>query len=305
MNAVGGAALGLGATGAGMVMLDPYMRNTVLSEIRMMASKSARDKLTYSKDFNPPQAAVDRADVIAESLLDRGFDPRNDRLAISATGGTGKTTTAKLLAQKLKMKYAYERSSMPAGFSSIAPEGTVLQGRQFTEAVQNAKTLPKGSIYEQTYLVPTVDPDRFDAMVYLHRDPEDIYAGLLKRQRGAGMRHFVDYPLLDSVIRSGYEETSGRSVSPQKGVHIKIKPYYGYKADKKIDKALVKRGIPKENIPGMTRLEKLYALQGEGDRVNSPIGRYIAPEYNKGKINAMLAILGGGTLAGALIGARR
>lgn len=305
MSLLGGAAIGMGATGLAALAVDPYLRATMIAEAKMKMSKSQSDKYTYKANFTPPPAAVSRAEAVAKYLEGRGFNPQKHNIAISATGGTGKSTMARILADRLNMTYTGERTSLPEGFEALKNKRGELSGREYAKAVGQAETIPRGTVYEQTHLLPLADPDRFDAMIYLRRDADAIHRDLLKRKRAAALRHFVDYPLLDNVIRQSFEQSAGRDYSPEEGVRIKMKPKGGFKANQKMSVSLRAMGYKQPEIDAMGREDKLYAIAGEPGRMGNILSKHISPEYNARSVASALSILGGGALAGALIGARR
>lgn len=298
MSALGGAAIGAGVGLAGLAFLDPMARGTILSEAKMKFDKKEKAKQNYSSsNFNPPPQAITRADSIAKYLKSQGFNPKTDTIGMSATGGTGKSTAARLLKDKLGMRSAAEALGVErAG------------GRGFSKGLSAKDKLPKGTIYEQTHLLSVNDPDKFNAMIHLSRPTDEIIESLKKRKRGAIQGRLTDYPLLAKVIRNAYDSSEGKSFSPEAGVEIKMKPKGGFKADETMDKKLLKQGLKKNDIASMSREEKLYAMAGGRDRISGPmsfIGKTpVGPSVNKKYLASILGVLSGTALAGGLIARR-
>ena len=290
MNTIGAAALGAGAAGLGLVAIDPYYRGTVQAGVKGLISKKDHH---VEENKQVPRQAVIRADAVAKYLKSQGLNPKTHTIGISATGGTGKSTMARLLADKFKMRVSGERTKGEGDFANKS-------SREYAKMMRTMKKVPKGTIYEQTHMLPNANPDLFNAMIYLHRDKEDIFKSLKKRKRAAALRHVTDYPLLDSVIRNSYDNAKGKDFSPSEGVHVKMKPSGGYGATEIVDKKLIEAGFKKADIKEMNREDKMYALAGAPGKTDHLLSKLLSPEYRPKGVATALGIVGGGAVLGGL-----
>lgn len=240
-SVAGRAASGL-LSAAGHVAMDPYLR----AEARHAIKPKKRPP------WKPPQELIRGARRTAQELLAAGVDPSKARIAIAGTGGTGKSTLAKELARELKMKHRDLDWEVPSSkhLSGLA-------------TAQKELKLGKGEILEQIHLINNLDPDKFDALIRVHKPLPVVRKQLLQRGRGAMQGSFTDYPKLHASVQKGFEATKGRVIRPAKDVDLKIKPKGGFKADQVLDRELERKGI---SSSGLRRHQKILSAV-EGKRV--------------------------------------
>lgn len=243
---------------------DPFIR---------AEAQNLREQGAFGKE-GPPLALSPTAQqnihatvqTIRQQLKRQGVDLQRARIAVAGTGGSGKTTLARELAQQLNMKLR-AMDSERVFFKHL----TEFPDKPYTEAVA------PGTVAEQVHLTNNLDPDTFDALIRVHRPIEEIDESILKRKRGAVQRAFVDYPLLNKTIETGIKLTDGPLLQVGKGVEMKIKPPEGFRADEHLDSALRAKGIDPED---MNRHQKLLSLV-RGERTTGVIGKGGVLSYMK------------------------
>jgi hypothetical protein len=212
-----------------------------LRETGSIAEDTAEDPSEEAK-----QQLRDAAQTIRDRLEAAGIDPSRARIAVSGTGGTGKSTLAKEVARTIGLKYK--------GLDWAVSPITRLFG--LAKAHREMQFEP-GSVVEQTHLTNNVDPDRFDAIIRVHRPYEEIQQQVLKRGRGAAQMTVLDYPRLGNAIETGFKLTEGPVESINQNIELKVKPPEGFKADKHLDEALTRLGIDPK---GLTRNQKILSV---------------------------------------------
>lgn len=268
-----GATAGLGA----MALRGKGTRAQFMAELRGLGRGGARGVEMRSIQQGLPDAVVQHAKQIADTLRQKGIDPKTARIGIGATGGTGKSTMARALAQELGMTHV-EGDAV----------GKTLFGRDLL-AHFNKNPIAGGSVVEQSHLLNQLDPDQFDAIIHLEKPIKQIEEQLLKRGRGAAQADFYDNPRIQRGIRHAFDHTEGPAHNIADGVRLKLRPEGGFKADQHLNRALAARGI---SVPkGMDRQARLQSLAA-GGAVSLP-GQL--PLLRKGQ----LAGIGAGGVAGA------
>jgi len=237
-----GAVLGLGA----VAMAKPGIRKHLLNELKAMGRGGGR---AAERAAGISVGAIADAKKVADQIARAGLDPAKIRIGISGTGGTGKSTLAKALAQQLGFKDAFTR------------KGTqVLAGKQIPGHIAAQKNLAPG-IYEQTHLLNRVNPDKFDIIIRMHKDPATIKKQIMTRGRGAAQWDLVNYPKFHRSIEEGVKNTKGKILKPAGNIDMKIKPEGGFQADKLLDTALKRQGV---DPSGLSREAKIYASMKGG-----------------------------------------
>ncbi len=297
MHPIVGAALGAGVATGGLIAIDPYFRGSTLSFVKSLLNKKKAETSEDAANQKHPNEAYNRASDVAKTLKQMKFDPKRHNLAIAATGGTGKSTLAALLADKMKLQRTY-RTGAKSTFSST--------GRSFGSEVMKRGTKP-GHVYEQTHLFNTVDPNKFDYLIKLERPTKEIYKSLKDRKRGSLQRHLSDYPRLKKAINFAFDSLEGKAISPEKGISIKKKPEGGFHQKALMDKKIIEMGGDPE---GMSREEKIYKITG-GDskayKILSKLGlpkiapKIFSPDANYTKMFGITGVIGTGALTGGLI----
>lgn len=292
-----GAGIGAGTAFTSMVAVDPYLRGTAKAEIEAMTSSEKKRLHEDSGLQKHPQAAYVRARKVAEALRAQGFDPRKHNIAISASGGTGKSTLAALLQKELGVKQKYKERGAESKALGL--------GRRFPMRVAEIKTEP-GIVYEQSHLLNIADPDKFDFIIQLTRPTKEIFKSLKERERGSVQRHILDYPRLKKAISYAFRTLPGKNLSPESGVNIKRRPEEGFKQREMLDRTLKRMGVDPSK---MSREEKIYRITG-GDtafyRMVSKLGlqkkypNVFRPDLNYKGVLAGAGIVGTGALAGGL-----
>jgi uncharacterized membrane protein len=183
---------------------------------------------------------------VREQLEAKGLDPSKARIAVSGAGSTGKSTVAREIADELGLKHRdldWEVSKL-----------THLLG--LSRAQRKMRFAP-GTVAEQIHLTNNVNPDLFDAIVRVHRAPEQVARQAIERGRGAFQLAAMDYPRLHGAIEAGFKHTEGPAVRIGKGIEMKVHPTGGFKSDVHLDAALQELGI---NPEGLKRHQKILSL---------------------------------------------
>lgn len=276
------AAGGLGAAGlaaGGIALGRTALRRHIAADIKAFGTKGGAHAVDRAKAL--PQEAIAQAKAVADSLRARGIDPSKARIAVSGTGGTGKTTLSRALAEELKMK--------PLMMDDV---GKSLSGRDLPKWLKKNKVAP-GTIAEQTHLINQVDPDKFDAIIRIHKPMKDVKKQIIKRGRGAGQLEVYDYDKLHKSIDTAFHRTSGQHFDVGNNIQIKVRPQGGFKADSHLNEAIKGHGLDPSK---MTRQQKVYAA-AHGKK---PVGPGVFPYVKTKRIAAGAGIVGGTGAAGAV-----
>jgi len=274
-----GVAGGLGLAAAGVVAARPALRAHALADLKALRHGVNAHEVERAKAL-PPEA-LRQAEAVAAYLRSMGIDPAKHRVAISATGGTGKSTLAKGLAQHLGMDVLH-----------MDDVGKSLTGRNLKKWVGQNELKP-GLIAEQTHLLNQVDPDKFDAIIHLDKPMEQVKEQILNRGRGAGQLDVYNYDRLHDAIQTGFHHTAGEAHEVTPGIRVKMRPPTGFQSEALLDRSLAEKGI---NATGMTRQQKILSVT-TGTHQS---GAGLLPYLRTGNIAAGAGIVGAGGVAGGL-----
>jgi hypothetical protein len=245
-----GIAAGVGiplAVGGGMLLNKPGIKSNVKNLFEDKGSTQEQDL-----GGQLPAPALAHADKIHQALLAHGLDPATLRMGIDAPPGSGKTTLARAVAQRAGMKH-YGLDWEPGNWW----KSTVGMGRNMEKMPRAPKA---GEILEHYMLGRTYDPEMFDAMVHIRRDPEVIKQQLRSRGNAAYISDMMDLDKSLGVAAKGFDTLGGETVDIGDGVQLKMRPREGW--GNMLDQHLLQGGI---DPTGLSRHEKLLSLQ-EGKR---------------------------------------
>jgi hypothetical protein len=269
-GAVGVGAAGL--VGLGILASRPAIRAHILDDIRSLGRGGGH---AVDRARPLPAGAVQDAKAVADYLRAQGIDPAKARIAISGTGGTGKSTLSKGLSDQLGMQSLY-----------LDDVGKSLSGRDLTKFVTHQNIKP-GVIAEQTHLLNQVDPDKFDVLIRVHKPMDLVKQQILDRGRGAGQLEVYDYDKLHKSIHTAFHTTAGQSHSPLPHVEIKFKPQGGFNADNLLRQQASAHGV---NMPAGAPRQDLVFAAAHGER---PWGGPIMPYVRKGRMAGAAGVAGG------------
>jgi hypothetical protein len=263
--------------GGGAALAQPGIRKALESNLRGLGKGGA---IAVERNAALPQDAVNQARALAKQLRAQGVKPKDARIAIFGTGGTGKSTMGKALAGELGMSHFIMDD---VGRDSI-------QGRNYQKYLKDNPIKP-GTIAEQTHLLTQADPDQFDAVVYLRKPIEDVTKQIRKRGRGAWQTDLYNYPNIDKALAKSFETLDAPELTISPTMKAKVRAGGSYRADEALDKELASLGIsPKD----MDRENKVLSAALR-ERVRT---RGILPYLRKGRI----AGLAGAGVGGAALG---
>lgn len=244
-------ALGLGipVAAAGLLLANkPGVQATLRSALEGGSTKE--------KDLSEalPEQPKQQAKIIHDALLARGMDPSKVRMGIDAPPGSGKTTLAKAISAQTGMSN-YSLDWEPGRWW----KSTIGLGAD----VEKMPRIPKGGeILEHYMLNRAYNPEAFDAMIHIRRDPEVIRQQLLKRGRGAFTSEMMDLKKSLGVAALGFDTLDGDSIDLGNGVEMKIRPEKGW--GDALEKRLEAAGIDHR---GLSRHEKILSLH-EGQKTH-------------------------------------
>lgn len=245
------AALGTGLpliVGGALLANKPGMRSNINN---LFANKGTTQEQDTSGEL--PTEAIQQADAIHQALRAHGLDPQTIRMGIDAPPGSGKTTLARALAQQTGIKH-YGLDWLPGN----ALHSSIGLGR-------NMEKMPRaphaGEVLEHYMLGRTYDPELFDAMVHIHRDPEIIKQQLRARGNSAYISDMMDLPKSLGVADLGFDTLGGNTIDIGNGIQMKMRPHEGW--GDQLDQRLLQSGI---DPTGMSRHSKLLSLYA-GKRV--------------------------------------
>ena len=240
-----------------------------------------------------PKEVQDQATKILSSLRKQGVDPSKVRIGVSGTGGTGKTTLSRALAQQANIKHikldVKKSSSMKGGHDAYLTRN---------------KPAP-GTVLDQTHLFTQANPDKhFDVLIHLERPTGRIVKDLIKRRRGAHQASLYDYGKLHKDIKTGFESNRAVSKTIQDRralggarVRMKIRPKDGWGADDTLNAKLLSMGVGLKDISKMQHVQKVQAAT-LGRKSYSPFTGPFRYYKNEPFITGALAAGAGGTAAG-------
>lgn len=243
-------ALGVGlplAIGGGILASKPGIKANVRA-LREGGSTQERD---VSGEL--PEPAIGQANAIRDALVSHGLDPATLRMGIDAPPGSGKTTLARALAQQAGMKH-YGLDWEPGNWW----KSTVGLGR-------NVEKMPRaphaGEVLEHYMLGRTYDPELFDAMVHIHRDPEVLKQQLQHRGHGAYIGDLMDLQKSLGVADLGFQTLGGDVIDLGNGVQMKLRPHEGW--GNSLDQRLMQLGVDPTGLSRHDKLLSLYAGKRE------------------------------------------
>jgi len=238
-------AAGIGipaATIGGLMLSKPGIRATLKNTVSRKGDLQQQDAASEI-----PSNALATADRIGEVLKQRGVDPATLRFAVDAPPGTGKTTLSRAISQQLGMKH-YGLDWLPNNAVNTALGGGHIE------------TMPRppraGEILEHFNLLRAYDPEVFDAVLHIKKDPALIKQQIIRRGRGAYASDMLDYNLAGQVGASAFDTLAGDPIDLGGGALMKLRPREGWD-QQRLDKMLEEKGMSPAD---MSRHEKLLSL---------------------------------------------
>lgn len=281
-----GAGLGVGVGLGGVLLMRPGLRRALAHSVKNFGKGGSRAAAAAEKI---PAEVLREADDVGRALRNAGIDPSKARIGIVATPGTGKSTMARALEQRLGVK----NLSLDK-----APSGG-LRGDRATRylARDHGGQVPAGSILEQTYLPHSADLDQFDAVIHLQRDTPDVLSSILKRGKGAHQADYVNYSVLKDQIAEGFNALQGRTLSRGGRATIKVRPEGGTfnAAQGRLERAR-QLGLDVERFSRLTQAQQLDSLARK--KIKSTYG--VTSSYRRGRLAADAGLILGGGAVGAL-----
>jgi hypothetical protein len=195
-----------------------------------------------------PTPATNAASRIQQILSERNIDPMSLRVAVDAPPGSGKTVLSKALANQMNLKH-YGLDWLPNNKMR-----NLLSGGAHIEQMPRAPHA--GEILEHSNILRGYDPELFDAIIHIQKDPETIKQQITKRGRGAGIGEFMDYDKNLAVGRLAFGTLAGNPIDLGEGTYMKLRPREGWGTEK-IDEQLSSMGIDPSKL---SRHEKLLSL---------------------------------------------
>lgn len=231
-----------------------------------------------------PQEALGQADAIHQALIAHGIDPMSVRMGIDAPPGSGKTTLAKAIHQRTGIKH-YGLDWLPGN----ALHSTIGLGRN----IENTPRAPHaGEVLEHYMLGRTYDPELFDAMVHIRRDPALLRHQLQQRGHGGYIGDTMDLDKSLGVADLGFDTLGGETVDLGGGVQMKLRPREGW--GNALDEQLQQRGI---DPSGLSRHEKLLSLHAGERTTGAGWTPYIKNPFSTGETLALGASIPLGVMA--------
>jgi len=226
-----------------------------------------------------------QAKFIAEQMQAAGLDPKAARIAIAGLGGSGKGTLARALKEQL-------------GIDAVELDDLTKGMRPFTNTLEEALGTPettklrRGMMYDQKRVTTELDPDIFDAVIKLKRDPERIKQQLYGRGRGAWQADLMDMDRSQAVLDRSFDLSRGNALEVGDGVALKLRPQEGFGLREALDADLATKGVRPD---GMSQLQKLQkSVDPKRLALNGVAGEFKLDELGQ----AAGATLGGGALLG-------
>jgi hypothetical protein len=287
----GGAALG-GALGLGAIAaLHPSVRRSVGHWALTAPEDAGFLRRALSKKFKAPEVGTFDPEALrphvqnlVSQLTEQGVDPATARIAVSGTGGTGKSTLARMLSEEMGMDHV----EMDPLVRSLIPKN------RMEKYFEHSPPKP-GTIYEQIRVLAETDPDRFDAIVHLERPASEIYHSLMQRGRAAWQMAVKDYPQTQALLREAFEATEGAPININDTIRAKVKPRGGFGADEIINTRLKALSVKPGGRSRWSRIQKSV----------SPYSMALPgwlPEWRKTLPQEVGSTLGLGAATGALVG---
>jgi len=176
------------------------------------------------------------ADWIVDLLKEKRIRP--NKIGIDGLPGSGKSTIANALSNRLKMEWIsldFKLSNEPYQFNK------------------------NNSIYEHHRLFRTQNLDAFDVIIFIDLPVEKIKEQIIDRGQGAFNVEIFDYDLMQEIGKTAFEITDGGKIRvPSTYLYMKIKPEGGFNIDENLDKKLKAEGFV--DTGNLTKEEKLFLL---------------------------------------------
>ena len=220
-------------------------------------------------ELHQPVAAARRsADQIAQVLQEGRVAP--DRLAVDGLPGSGKSSLARALADRLGMRWqCFDHENMNVPRDTTQPR----------------------TVYEHQRLLRTQDVDVFDALVYIDEPAAVAKARVLHRARTEGRRALIidvlDYDKLKRIGKLAFDVCDGRQISiPDSSLLMKVMPPGGFRARANLVNRLHAAGH--DVVDGMSKEQMLFLLAY--GRARKGLLAYLLPgAYNEELLRGVLA----------------
>lgn len=291
MDKVGSAlptTVGLGiplAVGGGLLASKPGIK----ANVRALAEGGSTQERDVAGAL--PEPAIGQANAIRDALVAHGLDPATVRMGIDAPPGSGKTTLARALAQQAGMRH-YGLDWEPGNWW----KSTIGMGR-------NVEKMPRaphaGEVLEHYMLGRTYDPELFDAMVHIHRDPNVLRQQLQHRGHGAYIGDMMDLDKSLHVADLGFNTLGGDVIDLGDGVQMKLRPREGW--GNALDQRLTAGGIDPADL---SRHEKLLSLHAGKRETGAGWTPYVKSPFTGAETAAIGASIPLGVMAARALKAR-
>lgn len=257
------------AVSVGLFFVKNILRKKgVRTNIKFLIESLLSDK---SEDRPLPEEVIRQAKAIESIFDEQRVIP--DRIAIDGTPGSGKTTLARALAQRLDMEFiCLDHQNMDAKISFVkAP-----------------------AIYEHHRLLRTQNIDCFDAIIYIDQPVEISKENILQRERGAYLVDVMNFDLLKRIGEKAFALANGAETCiADSSTKIKMRPGNGYNVMENITVALKNNGLSGIEVDGYNKEEKIF-LCVEG-HPGKGFKAYLNPRaYQKEFLAAFIEGVGGG-----------
>lgn len=253
-----GAGLGAaGLAGGAMLALMPGMRRNIWYEGKRLLGMVPHDP---GAGMASPEHAKQTAKEIIHAIERAGIPREHARIAVSGIGGSGKSTVARALAERMGTK-AHELDSVGKTF---------LHGRRLEEHMAATPVL-SGSVFEQTHLLNKVDPRHFNVAIRVKTPVERTRKQLLQRQRGAWQHDLYDIDKLDRTVHAAHQHLGGQKLQDVGNIEIRVAPLGQTFSSSPLREALSRKGI---SPTGLNREEQLQSLLAGRTTAGAPALQY-------------------------------
>ena len=274
------------ALGGGMLLNKPGIHSNVKN---LFADKGSTQEQDLGGELHP--TAVGHAEAIHNALTEHGLDPSSLRMGIDAPPGSGKTSLARAVAQRSGMRH-HGLDWEPGNWW----KSTVGMGRN-VEATPHAPQA--GEILEHYMLGRTHNPELFDAMVHIRKDPEVIKQQLRSRGNAAYISDMMSLEKSLGVAALGFDTLDGDAIHIGDGVEMKLRPKTGWGHG--LEHQLMMKGI---NPEGLTRHERLLSLHEGARTTGAGWTPYVKNPFTPGESVALGASVPLGIMAARALSRR-
>jgi len=168
----------------------------------------------------PSPEAARNAEAVAGLFREKGFVPH--RLAVDGIPGSGKSSLAKALAERLGM------------------DAVCLDHQDMDQPRDLARS---NAIYEHHRLLRTQEIEVFDAIIYIDEPVDVVRERILRRKRGGYLVEILDYDLLKRIGDEAFFRAAGETLfTPDGSLRIKIRPGGGFRDRERLQRELLARG---------------------------------------------------------------